>query len=138
MERFKNPDVAAVFASYPEPIRIRLLELRALIFEVAKKTASVGLLEETLRWKQPSYLTPSKSGSLVRIDQVKDSLDSYAMFFHCQTDLIETFRGLYENDFSFQGNRCIVFNTNHEIATEKLEHCLRLALTYHQTKNTRK
>jgi Domain of unknown function (DU1801) len=135
---FENLDVANVFARYPEDIRIRLLELRELIFDVAQKTKGVGVLEETLRWQQPSYLTPSRSGSSIRIDQVKDSPDSYAMFFHCQTDLIETFRGLYENDFSFQGNRCIVFKTNHEIATEKLEHCVRLALAYHQTKNIQK
>jgi hypothetical protein len=135
---FENLDVANVFARYPEDIRIRLLELRELIFDVAQRTKGVGVLEETLRWQQPSYLTPSRSGSSIRIDQIKDSPDSYAMFFHCQTDLVETFRGLYENDFSFQGNRCIVFNTNHEIDTEKLEHCVRLALAYHQTKNIQK
>jgi Domain of unknown function (DU1801) len=138
MPVFENSDVAAVFASYPEPIRIRLLELRALIFEVAQKTQSVESLEEALRWKQPSYLTPSKSGSMIRIGQIKDSSDLYAMFFHCQTSLVQSFQSLYENDFIFQGNRCIVFNSKHEINTEKLAHCIRLALTYHQTKNTLK
>ena len=45
---------------------------------------------------QPSYLTPeTKSGSTIRIDQVKAAAGQYAVYFHCQTDLVETFRELY-------------------------------------------
>lgn len=57
MPRIENPEVAAVFASYPGTIKRKLLFLRQLIFNVASKTAGVGVLEETLRWGQPSYLT---------------------------------------------------------------------------------
>ena len=34
----------------------------------------------------------------------------YAVYFHCQTDLVETFRELYPTEFSFGGNRSILFD----------------------------
>ena len=97
--------VEAVFSTYPAPVKARLLALRRLIFDIADTTEGVGALEETLKWGQPSYLTTeSKSGSTVRIDQVKAEADRYAVYFHCQTDLVETFRELYP-DLRYGGNR---------------------------------
>jgi hypothetical protein len=62
-----NPAVDAVFSSYPKPIKTRLLALRRLILDTARNTKGVGALEETLKWGQPSYLTPeTKSGSTIR------------------------------------------------------------------------
>ena len=52
------PAVDAVFAAYPEPLKAKLLALRRLIFDTAKTTKGVGALQETLKWGQPSYLTP--------------------------------------------------------------------------------
>jgi hypothetical protein len=67
-----RPAVPAIFDGYPKPVRARLLALRKLILDTAKTTKGVGAIEETLKWGQPSYLTSeSKSGSTVRIDQVK-------------------------------------------------------------------
>lgn len=132
MQPIKNPIVAEVFANYPIEIREKLLELRDLILTVARKTKGVGELEETLRWQQPSYITSSKSGSLIRIDRIKDSSLTYAMYFHCQTNLVESFRGLYPDEFSFKGNRSLIFSTKKPIPTKQLEHCFQLALTYHQ------
>jgi hypothetical protein len=87
-----NPAVDAVFRSYPKPIKSKLPALRRLIFNTARNTEGVGALEETLKWGQPSYLTPeTKSGSTIRIDRVKSSASQYAVYFHCQTDLVETF-----------------------------------------------
>ena len=64
-----NPAVEAAFGTYPEPVRTRLRALRRLIFDTASATKGVGALEETLKWGQPSYLTPqTKSGSTIRID----------------------------------------------------------------------
>src|ERR1017187_6318715 len=84
---FSDPAVAAVFNAYPTPLKARLLALRRLIFETAKTTKGVGALEETLKWGQPSYLTPeTKSGSTIRIDRVKSTPNQYAVYFHCQTD----------------------------------------------------
>jgi hypothetical protein len=133
--RLADPAVDAVFNSYPKPIKTKLLALRRLILDTAATTEGVGRIEETLKWGQPSYLTAeTKSGSTIRIDRVKSSANQYAVYFHCQTDLVETFRELYPKEFNYGGNRSILLNAEHAIAEPALRHCLALALTYHLNK----
>jgi len=132
---FSDPAVDATFGTYRRPVRARLLALRRLIFETARATEGVGRIEETLKWGQPSYLTPdTKSGSTIRIDQVKSADNQYAVYFHCQTDLVATFRELYPDEFRYGGNRSIVFRVEDAIPEPALRHCLALALTYHLNK----
>ena len=139
MPRIENPEVAAVFASYPSPIKRKLLFLRDLIFKVAAKTEGVGVLEETLKWGQPSYLTTqSKSGSLIRIDQDKAKAGQYAMYFHCQTTLVDSFKERYRGKFEFVGNRSIVFGMNDKIPIQELSNCISMALTYYLNKKPEK
>jgi hypothetical protein len=129
-----DPAVDAVFNAYPKPLKAKLLALRRLIFDTAKTTRGVGALQETLKWGQPSYLTPeTKSGSTIRIDQNKSAADQYAVYFHCQTDLVETFRELYP-ELSYGGNRSIVLNAQDKLPEPALRHCVALALTYHLNK----
>ena len=123
--------VEAVFDAYPEPVKARLLSLRRLILATAKSTKGVGVVEETLKWGQPSYLTPeTKSGSTIRIDQVKPVPGQYAVYFHCQTNLVETFRELYP-ELRYGGNRSILLNAQDKVPEAALRHCVALALTYH-------
>ena len=129
--------VDAVLAAYPRPIKAKLLALRRLIFDTAKATQGVGALEETLKWRQPSYLTTaSKSGSTIRIDRVKTEADRYAVYFHCQTDLVETFRELYP-ELRYEGNRAILLDAHEKLPEAELRHCVGLALTYHLRKAKR-
>ena len=131
-----DPAVDAVFDTYPKPLKAKLLALRRLIFDTAKTTKGVGALQETLKWGQPSYLTPeTKSGSTIRIDQVKSAPGQYAVYFHCQTNLVETFRELYPKEFSYGGNRSILLNAKGEVPEAALRHCVALALTYHLRKH---
>ena len=126
--------IDAAFAAYPQPVKSRLLALRRLIFDTAKTTKGVGKLEEALKWGQPSYLTTeSKSGSTVRIDQLKTEPGGYAVYFHCQTDLVETFRGLYP-ELRYGGNRSILLDAGEKLPEAALRHCIALALTYHARK----
>jgi len=130
-----DPAVDAVFNAYPKPIKAKLLALRRLIFDTAKTTKGVGALQETLKWGQPSYLTTeTKSGSTIRIDQVKSAADQYAVYFHCQTDLVETFRELYPTEMRYGGNRSILLNAGDGLPEAALRHCVALALTYHLNK----
>jgi hypothetical protein len=132
---FGDAAVEAVFSACPKPVKAKLLALRRLIFETAKVTTGVGTLEETLKWGQPSYLTPeTKSGSTIRIDRVKATPGQYAVYFHCQTDLVETFRELYPTELSYGGNRCIVLDAAEKFPAPELRHCVALALTYHLRK----
>ena len=129
-----DPAIDAVFEGYPKSIKTRLLALRRLIFETAKATPGVGALEETLKWGQPSYLTSeTRSGSTIRIDRVKTADDRYAVYFHCQTNLVETFRELYP-ELSYGGNRSILLGTGEKLPEAALRHCVALALTYHLRK----
>src|ERR1700749_5164434 len=87
---FDDPAVAALFDATPKPLKAKLLALRRLILDTARATKGVGAVEETLKWGQPSYLTPeTKSGSTIRINQVKSAPGQYAVYFHCQTNLVE-------------------------------------------------
>jgi uncharacterized protein DUF1801 len=123
--------VEAVFSAYPKPVKARLLALRRLILDTAKATKGVGTLQETLKWGQPSYLTPeTKSGSTIRIDQVKPVPGQYAVYFHCQTNLVETFRELYP-ELRYEGNRAILLDAENTVPEAALRHCVALALTYH-------
>jgi hypothetical protein len=127
--------VAAAFSSFPKRLRSKLLALRRLILDTAKTTDGVGALEETLKWGQVSYLTTeSKSGSTIRIDQVKSEPDSYAIYFHCQTNLVETFRERYPDKWKYGGNRSILLNLDDDVDEAALRHCIALALTYHLSK----
>jgi uncharacterized protein DUF1801 len=131
----RDPAVDAVFSAYPKPVKAKLLALRRLIFETAETTGGVGALQETLKWGQPSYLTPqTNSGSTIRIDRVKSAAGRYAVYFHCQTNLVETFRELYPTRLRFEGNRSIVLDVKDELPRAELRHCVALALTYHLNK----
>jgi len=126
--------VAAVFDAYPRPIKGKLLALRKLILDTAQKTEGVGAIEEAIKWGQVSYLTSaSRSGSTIRIDRVKSTAGQYAVYFHCQTNLVETFRELYP-DLSFSGNRAILLDAEEQLPEAELRHCVALALTYHLAK----
>ena len=135
---FEDPDVEAVFQAYPEAIRGRLLALRDMIFDTAAATEGVGALQETLKWGQPSYLTPETgSGSTIRIDRAGKSGPRVALYFHCQTNLVSTFEDLYPDALTCQGNRAILLDEDHEVAEPILRHCIALALTYHLRKKSR-
>lgn len=123
--------VPEIYQTYAPKVRSDLLALRDLILEVAQETAGVGTIEETLKWGQPSFVTVRpKSGSTLRIDKVKDSTD-YAIYFICHTHLVARFRELYPNDFTFAGDRALIFKQGSALPVQALKHCIAMALTYH-------
>ena len=125
-DRSSATTVDAVFKAYPQPAKAKLLALRRLILTTAKTTPGVGRIEEALKWGQPSYLTPeTKSGSTVRIDRVAGK--QVAIYFHCQTDLVATFRELYPDHWSYSGNRCILLSVEDKVDEVALRHCIELA-----------
>ena len=128
-------NVDGAFRAYPLAMRRKLAALRQLILKTARGTDGVGEIEETLKWGQPSFLTTqSGSGSTIRIDAVKSQPGRYAMYFHCQTNLVATFRQLYPKEFDYEGNRAILFDTAKPVPEQPLRHCIALALTYHRDK----
>ncbi len=130
----KNPEVAAVFRAYPENIRMKLMYLRELILDTAV-LAGVGEIEETLKWGEPSYLTPeTKSGSTIRIDWKESKKDQYGMYFTCTANLVDAFRERYPTELKYETNRSIIFSIDDEVPVKELKNCIALALTYHRNK----
>ena len=81
-----------------------------LIFAAAADLPGTGGLVETLKWGQPAYLTVKpKTGSTIRIDAFGGRDEHYAMFVHCQSRLVESFRVLYPQTFTFEGKRALLF-----------------------------
>lgn len=133
MDKIQNTEVAEIFSRYPIYIRKKLLFLRQLIIDTASETEGVSDFEETLKWGEPGFVT--RSGSTIRIAWKKSKPDQYAIFFHCKTKLVDTFKELYKHQFRFEGNRAIVFSKDDDIPIEELKHCIALSLTYHHIKH---
>jgi Domain of unknown function (DU1801) len=136
MRSIQSHEVAAAFESYPQSMRAKLFVLRELIFDVAANTPGVGALEESLKWGEPAYATTaSKSGSTVRIAWKRARPAQYAMYFNCQTALVDSFKTMFPTAFKFEGNRALVFAENDEVPVEALRICIEMALTYHAKSN---
>lgn len=121
-------DVLRVIEGYPANIRDRLLQIREIVYQVANEREEIGPLTEALKWSQPSFLTEvSSSGTTVRIDRHTDN--EVAIFFHCQTTLVETFRDLLP-ELNYLKNRAIILNVNEPLPSSEIKMCLEMALTY--------
>ncbi len=133
MVKIDNPKVAAVFDAYPSDVRCRLFCLRQMVFDVADAHDEISSVEETLKWGEPSY--HAKGGSPIRLGAPASPRNSYAMYFNCNTRLVDTFREIYPSSFEFEGNRALVFSIGDPIESDALMHCIELALQYHSIKN---
>jgi len=131
MEELSN-EMAHKFAQYPPQVKAALLQLRAIILEVAALD-SVSEFTETLKWGQPSYL--AKNASTVRIDWSEKDPEHYRLYFICNTKLIATFKELYPDTFQYENNRVIAFGLSQTLPIAALKHCLSIALRYHKVKH---
>src|SRR5207302_5560098 len=138
MKSFGDKATAAVFEGYPAGLRRKLIGLRELIFKVAGATDGVGRLTETLKWGQPSYLTEETgSGSTIRIDRLKNG-DGYAIYFHCQSGLVDEFHRIYPETFRCEGKRALLFDESERVPMRALSHRIGLALTHHLRKKSKR
>ncbi|WP_438865333.1 DUF1801 domain-containing protein [Neptunicella sp.] len=127
-----NEQVKTKFATYPAHIRPLMLNLRELILTVANEL-EIGEIVETLKWGEPSYI--AQHGSTIRIDWKAKQPDQYALYFNCNSSLVETFKQRYGELFNYQGNRAIIFRLDDHIPTAPLQHCIQLSLQYHKVKH---
>ncbi len=133
MDSITSSDVLEKFQSYPKHIRKKLLFLRQLVINAAAELDGVGELEETLKWGEPSYI--ARTGSAIRMDWKKSNPNQYVIYFNCKTKLVDTFKELYRDKFTFEGNRAIIFHEDDIIPVEALKHCIALSLLYHKIKH---
>lgn len=122
-------------SGYAEPVGSGLRALRQMILETAQETPGVGPIHEDLRWGQACFLTQATgSGSTIRIDGNRNDRKKFAIFFHCQTGLVDQFREIYGNELTFVGDRAIELCTDDPLPEKALKHCIALALTHHLRK----
>ncbi len=133
MTAIKNSAIAEVFDNYPKAVRPKLEQLRQLILEAADEAEGVDRVEETLKWGEPSYLT--KDGSTIRLGWKSAAPKRYGLYFICTTTLVETFRYLFDDKLTFDGNRAILFELSDEIPVQEIKQCIKLAMTYHRIKH---
>jgi hypothetical protein len=128
-----KPEVITIFDNYPDHVRKKLDFLRNLIIETAKETTEISQLGETLKWGEPSYITPI--GSTIRIDWKSKNPNQYAMYFQCTSKLVPTFKMIYNNLFTFKGSRAILFEMDGTVPVNELKNCIGAALRYHKVKH---
>jgi len=127
-----DPKVLDLLESYPDDVRDALLRLRALIEETAAGSDSIGELQETLKWGQPSYLTVRpKTGTTIRIDRDKSASGDLALFVNCQSSLVSEWRGLFPH-LTFGGDRSVHLTLKEPLPMEELRQMITMALTYHR------
>ena len=127
---FDDPQVKAAFDAFPPKARQIGLTLRDLILSVAWDTPQVGQIEETLKWGQPSYLTPkTQSGSTLRIGLPKQG--GCALYAHCATDIISTYAAMFPGSDRIEGNRAVIFHNPDDIVPDRLRLLIYHGLTYH-------
>lgn len=134
-KKFKCDKVKEIFDHYPENIKSKTLFLREFIFKVAARTHEVGEIEELIRWGEPSYATSiTKSGSTIRIGWKKITPNHYYLYFNCKTTLVDTFKEMYGDIFTYGGNRSLIFHEDVPLPLHELSDCIAMALTYKLSK----
>lgn len=128
MEPFEDSSVEQVFEKYPLVKQKSLLEIRQLIFDTHKELSPNENLIESLKWNQPTYT--AKEGTPIRIDQFGTT--KIAIFFHCQTNLVEQFREQFADSLTFSKNRAIVLIPTDALPINDLKLCIQMGLTYHK------
>jgi len=129
----ESQDVQKKLDVYPQHVRKRMIEVRNLILKTAEKTPGVTIIEESLKWGEPSYAV--KGGSPVRFDWKPKLPDHYMIYFNCKTDLVASFRLAYGDLFSYEKNRAIVLNLEGELPKKEIQNCLQRAFLYQKVKS---
>ncbi len=128
-----NPEFETKLESYPDFVRDKLKDLRALVIETAEEVPEITDLEETLKWGEPSFLT--KTGSTLRMDWKKKTPNQYQIYFKCTSRLVTTFKLVFGELFEYEKNRAIIFRPDQEIPKEELKKCIKATLLYHKVKD---
>ena len=114
-----------ILDGYSAGIRRGLLHLRALILQTRGRDRwRRARSRKRLKWGSAKLPDPGKRAAAVtiRIDARQGQHRALSRCnFHCQTDLMETFRGFYPRTFVFEGNRALHFRLGEKIAGNRAE-----------------
>ena len=125
-----DQEVSDVFAALQAEHREGLLELRALILDVAEEVGAAPV-HESLKWGQPSYrsVRPRES-TPIRLGSNASDTRHFGLFFHCRSTVLLDFQSSFPTEFRYDGNRGILFQPGEDLQTDKLRLCIGHALRY--------
>ena len=129
----ESKKVLQLLEHYPAVACKKLMQLRQLIIDTASEIEGVDQLVETTKWGEPSYVT--RLGSTIRMDWKPKTPDRYYLYFICTTELVSTFRFIFGEELTFEGDRAIVLNLHEPMPGPALKRCIGLALRYHRVKH---
>lgn len=132
MDNKVSAQVAKVIADYPPQATAVFAATRKLVVSVAKETVGLDKTEETLKWGEPSYL--ADGGSTIRMKWSEKNPEQFSLYFNCNSILVETFKELYQDEFTYDGNRAMSFPISEKIPEDALKHCMSMAMQYHKLK----
>lgn len=132
MTEFQSQAVKAVFGAFPASASAKLTAVRSEIFQIGKQLPEIALIEESLKWGQPSYATNPKTGTPIRLGLHEE--DQPALFVHCQTTLVAVHRGIAPPSVKFIDNRAILLTDFDDAENAFLNTFITAALTYHMEK----
>jgi hypothetical protein len=99
----------------------------------------LGRCRKRSKWGEPAYLPAApRTGSAIRLGWKRSAPNCCAVYFHCKTTLIGTFRTLFADEFGFEGNRALLLKLSDPLPQKPLAACLAMALTYHRDKRGRR
>jgi len=125
--------IASVFDAFPTAPKRKLLQVRSLIYSTAAKNSEIGLISESLKWGQPSYVPQKpRTGTAVRLGWNEQTPEVIHLFVHCQTTLIDTYRTLLGDELRFEGNRAVLVPLKPALPKATLQLCIEAAFTYHK------
>lgn len=133
MRAFKNPAVRDAYAAFSPTHQACLTRLRELILDTADALDLPGGIEESLKWGEPSYVpVKPKTGSAVRTGVFDDN--TCALYFNCQTMLVENIRATFGDQLAYSKNRAVLFDISTPLPEEVIRTCAAMALRYHLDK----
>ncbi|UWR23723.1 hypothetical protein [Sulfitobacter sp. S190] len=123
---------ADIVDKWPRTARARFAAVRALVLRAARD-AEVGPLDESLKWGQPAWRPRRpRQGSTLRMSYAPATPDRINLFVDCKTNLADTVRQLYPDDFTFKGNRLLALSLTAPLPAQAIGHLAVLTFTYHR------
>lgn len=120
-----------IFLGYAEPLRSTLLEIREMIFTQAVLFNIP--ITETIHWWQPSYIPVAKNtGKTIRIDKFGDT--QVALFFNCNTTIVQDIKNRFADQVQCSKNRAIVLDAGQVLPSEILQYAIQSGLSYFKQK----
>ena len=96
--------------------------------------ADVGVLDESLKWGQPSWRPRRpRTGSTLRLNWSDNAPDSLMAYVDCKTDLAAQMKTRFPDLPGNDGRRALRFDLN-ENNTDALWQLAHLTFTYHRAK----